>query len=152
MFGVFDIALGWAWHTAYRARKFWKLRREGALIAAAAVSLVGIIDISRHGLPEPAPVALAAVAARPSTPARPAVTAVATPVAETPQAVETIAAVPMPPERIRTIAAATSPAVARAEPTSKLYTDPISTGSIKPATAAQPKKKPARQAEPTTPE
>jgi hypothetical protein len=152
MFGVFEIALGWAWHTAYRARKFWKLRREGALIAAAAVAIVGVADVARHGLPEPAPVALAAVAARPSTPARPAVTAMATPVAETPQAVETIAAIPMPPERIRTIAAVASPSAPKAEASGKLFTDPISTGSIKPVEEAHPKKKPARQDKPTTPE
>ena len=29
-----DITIGWVWHTAYRARWHWKLKREGALIAA----------------------------------------------------------------------------------------------------------------------
>lgn len=42
-----DIAVGWLWHTAYRARWHWKLKREGALIAAGFVALVGAVDTAR---------------------------------------------------------------------------------------------------------
>ncbi|GLS23741.1 hypothetical protein GCM10007874_67620 [Labrys miyagiensis] len=42
-----DISIGWLWHTAYRARWHWKLKREGALVAAGFVALVGVIDTAR---------------------------------------------------------------------------------------------------------
>jgi len=42
-----DVAVGWVWHTAYRARWHWKLKREGALIAAAVVALFGAVDTAR---------------------------------------------------------------------------------------------------------
>ncbi|WP_413993188.1 hypothetical protein ACMDCR_14520 [Labrys okinawensis] len=42
-----DISIGWLWHIAYRARRHWKLKREGALIAAGFVAFVGVIDTAR---------------------------------------------------------------------------------------------------------
>lgn len=70
--GAVDIALGWAWHTAYRARLHWKLRREGALAAAAVVALIGVVDnvrSYRHPIVQPVT----------TTEAAPAFTASATP-------------------------------------------------------------------------
>ncbi len=58
-----DITVGWLWHTAYRARRHWKLKREGALVAAGFVAFVGAIDATRaiHATPA-APAATAALA------------------------------------------------------------------------------------------
>jgi len=42
-----DITVGWLWHTAYRARWHWKLKREGALVAAGFVAFVGAVDTAR---------------------------------------------------------------------------------------------------------
>jgi hypothetical protein len=60
-----DITIGWVWHTAYRARWHWKLKREGALIAAGVVALVGAIDTARslHGGPHTASPDIAALTA-----------------------------------------------------------------------------------------
>jgi len=41
------IVVGWVWHTAYRARWHWCLKREGALLAAAAVAAFGAVDSAR---------------------------------------------------------------------------------------------------------
>lgn len=142
MFGVFDIALGWAWHTSYRARKFWRWKREGALIAAAAVTIIGVVDISHRMLVEQEGPVQSRAAASSDTAVEPAVTASATPTAEASSVIETISTVDMPPEPIRTVAAAQSPALAD-DPigavieSGKLYTDPISTGSITPARTAK---------------
>jgi len=90
-----QIAIGWAWHTAYRARHHWTAKREGALIAAAAVALIGLGDtirtISKGDGPAPSPAA--------------AITALATPVVtevtpleiRPPEGVETVEASPSPP-------------------------------------------------------
>lgn len=91
-----QIAIGWAWHTAHRARLHWTLKREGALIAAAAIAMIGGVETIRsasHGKGAPAPIV------------SPALTAMATPVftEETPLevlppgSIETIEAVPSPP-------------------------------------------------------
>ncbi|MGO4338384.1 hypothetical protein AB4037_26040 [Labrys sp. KB_33_2] len=61
-----DITVGWLWHTAYRARHHWKLKREGALVAAGFVAFVGAIDAARsiHATP-----AVSAAAAAVTVPA-----------------------------------------------------------------------------------
>ena len=74
--GAVDIALGWAWHTAHRARLHWSLKREGALVAAALVALVGAVETARslhHG---------AVGAAPPSTRSRAPLAAATPPAAE----------------------------------------------------------------------
>ncbi|MDT3379301.1 hypothetical protein RNI52_18355 [Labrys neptuniae] len=66
-----DITVGWLWHTAYRARHHWKLKREGALVAAGFVAFVGAIDTARsiHAAPAaPAEVAVVAAPAPVTTP------------------------------------------------------------------------------------
>ncbi|MFN8828401.1 MAG: hypothetical protein ACK50Q_00845 [Labrys sp. (in: a-proteobacteria)] len=138
MFGVFDIALGWAWHTAYRARKFWRWKREGALVAAAAVTIIASVDVGHRLMLEAEGPVMSRAAASSDQTAQPASTAAATPTAEASAVIETISTVDLPPEPIRTVAAAQSPALAD-DPigavieSGKLYTDPISTGSITPA-------------------
>jgi hypothetical protein len=60
-----DISIGWLWHTAYRARWHWKLKREGALVAAGFVALVGVIDTARslHSAPPATPAETATISA-----------------------------------------------------------------------------------------
>lgn len=41
------ISLGWAWHTIHRARLHWSWKREGALVAAATIALIGAVDTAR---------------------------------------------------------------------------------------------------------
>ncbi len=64
-----DITIGWLWHTAYRARWHWKLKREGALVAAGFVAFIGAVDTARS--------------LHSSTATTPAETAALTPVAPT---------------------------------------------------------------------
>ena len=45
-----QIVIGWAWHTAHRAKLHWSLRREGTLIAAAAVALIGAAETIRSSV------------------------------------------------------------------------------------------------------
>lgn len=104
--GAVHIALGWAWHIVYRARHTWRLKREGALAAAAFVALLGAVEALRgghaSGAPQPEPTTIAIKTPEPD--GAPAVTAQATTPAAieqavtTPQAdpVETIAALPSP--------------------------------------------------------
>jgi len=58
-----DITIGWLWHTAYRARWHWKLKREGALVAAGFVAFVGAIDTARslHSTPAAPPAQTATI-------------------------------------------------------------------------------------------
>jgi hypothetical protein len=109
--GAVHIALGWAWHIAYRARHNWRLKREGALAAAAFVALLGAVEALRSGhasgatQSEPTTIAIKT----PEPDAAPAITAQATPPAAvdqaetTPQAdpVETVAALPSPEPETR---------------------------------------------------
>jgi hypothetical protein len=92
-----QIAIGWAWHTAHRARLHWTLKREGSLIAAAAIALIGAAETIRSSAQ---PDATSAQAPPPSTVAamsRPVLTE-AKPLEIRPaEAVETIEAVPSPP-------------------------------------------------------
>jgi hypothetical protein len=92
-----QIAIGWAWHTAHRARLHWTLKREGSLIAAVAVALIGAADTIRSsGQKE----AVSTQASPPRTAAamsRPVFTE-AKPIEIRPvEAVDTIEAVPSPP-------------------------------------------------------
>jgi hypothetical protein len=105
--GAVDIAIGWAWHTVHQVRHHWRLKREGALAAAALVALVGTVETLRHGghgaLPEAQRTTVAVKVAVPNAEI-PAVTAQATPPAAVEQApttpavdpVETVAALPSP--------------------------------------------------------
>jgi hypothetical protein len=70
--GAVQISLGWAWHTVHRARLHWSLKREGALLAAAVVAIVGAVDMARKLTAEKPAGPLGGPAA--------AVTAMATPV------------------------------------------------------------------------
>ncbi|MDQ0393965.1 hypothetical protein [Labrys monachus] len=76
-----EVAVGWFWHTAYRARWHWKLKREGALIAAAVVALAGAVDTARtiHRSPQASDIApLSAPVAAAMTPDTAAVAATIT--------------------------------------------------------------------------
>lgn len=95
-----DITVGWLWHTAYRARHHWKLKREGALVAAGFVAFVGAIDTARsiHAPPAataaviaPAPVTAPVIANLAPAPAVPA---------------------PLPAANVNSMQAAADPAVA----------------------------------------
>lgn len=72
-----DITVGWLWHTAYRARRHWKLKREGALVAAGFVAFVGAIDAARSIHAMPAGPAHTAAAVAPAPAAAPVVAALA---------------------------------------------------------------------------
>lgn len=69
MFGWVQVARGWVWHTRYRMTHFWSWRREGSLIAAAAVLMLGSAQaIFSSTATKPAPVeGLVPVAAVTST-------------------------------------------------------------------------------------
>lgn len=164
--GAVDIALGWAWHTVYRAKHHWSLKREGALAAAALVALFGAAETIRT-LQQSGPVAPAAAktlagpsaepSAEPVALATPA--AVETPPALTADATPTTAAVPMPeeitpsPEPVATIAAAVSPEpVDNPDPIGakimERLGDEVATGSLDAppeAAPAKPKAKPAKR-------
>jgi hypothetical protein len=109
--GAVHIALGWAWHIAYRARHTWRLKREGALAAAALVALVGAVETLRthHASVAPGPEPTTVAVKTPEPDAGPAFTAQATTpasvdeAATTPAAepVETIAALPSPEPQTR---------------------------------------------------
>lgn len=151
MFGVFDIALGWAWHTSYRARRFWRLRREGALIAAVVVAIVGIVDVMNRPAARSASIVTPRVASAMVEPARPAVTAATTPITAQTQAVASISPSELKIAAPQTISASGSDSVDESGFPSlgaKRYNEPISTGSIaRPAALKkathQPKVKPA---------
>jgi hypothetical protein len=100
--GAVQIALGWVWHTVYRARHHWTLRREGALSAAAAVAAFGLLQVAMGMGQSKIDERIPAEAAAP-----PALTAEATPpAAEATRPLEIMpAAAP-----IETVAAAPSPA------------------------------------------
>jgi hypothetical protein len=125
-----NVALGWGWHIAYRARHHWSLKREGALVAAAAVALFGAVDAMRpaQGPQEPNPV-IAPTAA---------LTASATPVVTEARPIEIKPA----DQPLDTVAAAQSPAVPpmpEDDPIGQKILerlgDPIETGSIDAAPA-----------------
>jgi len=152
------IVVGWVWHTAYRARWHWRLKREGALLAAAAVAAFGAVDSARSMMRSlSAPQAVIASTA-------PAVTASATPVVTEPKVVE-VAPAPtpfaaFPSEPIQTTAAVSSPDLDNVAPEDRLppeaddpiaakinerLGDPATTASIP---VAKPKPKPVKVVKP----
>jgi hypothetical protein len=160
--GAVDIALGWAWHTAYRARHHWTLKREGALAAAALVALMGAVETMRSfktvgvgtsTLVEPA-LRLTAEASPSATESQPAVTADATaPVAVAAQPEEIMPA----DDAVQTVAAVSSPAAVEAQDPigAKIMErlgDDTATGSVEttPGAVAAAASKPAR-VKPTKP-
>jgi hypothetical protein len=91
------IALGWIWHTSHRVRHHWTLRREGALVAAAAVALIGTIDMlrgARHSDPNAGRHRPTATLTATATPAVTESTPLEIKPAEPPA---TVAALPSPP-------------------------------------------------------
>ncbi|MDQ0469020.1 hypothetical protein [Labrys wisconsinensis] len=135
-----NVALGWGWHIAYRAKHHWSLKREGALIAAAAVALIGTVDALRsahrpqdHGAPAMSSPILAPTAALTDS-ATPVVTA-AQPleIQPTDQAPETVAAT-QPPAVPPMPAASADDAIG--QKILERLGDPVATGSIAPAAPA----------------
>ena len=146
------IAVGWVWHTAYRARWHWRLKREGALMAAAAVAAFGAVDSARsmmrnHSAPE------SVIASTTQT-----VTASATPVVTEPKvvAIEPAAApvAPFASDPTPIVAAANAPNLDNVAPEDRLppgpddpiaakikerLGDPLTTASIPDAPAGKPK-------------
>ena len=145
--GAVDIALGWAWHTVYRARLHWSVKREGALAAATLVALIGAFETvrTRHS-PSLSPAI--------EDQAAPAITATATPTTVEPAQpaqmlppvapVETVEALPSPVP-VETMPALPSPSPAEFATAPAESSDPIgdkimerlgddvATGSVEPA-------------------
>jgi hypothetical protein len=140
--GAVQIVLGWVWHIAYRARRHWSLKREGALCAAAFVAVLGVVDVARSPKVEPP-------ASR--TASAPAHTALATPVVtEAAKPIEILPATPL----VETTPALPSPDIERTAETDPIGAkilerlgDTIATGSI----VAKPKHK-VRMAVPNSPD
>jgi len=158
---------GWIWHTAYRARWHWKLKREGALMAAAAVVAFGAVDSARSMMDvRRAPDSFVALATKP-------VTASATPVVTEARVVEiqpSVLPVAAPGvEPVQTVASSQSPSLDNVAPEDQLppeiddpiaakiverLGDPAATASIadqhavkpKPVRAIKPVVKPAPKA------
>jgi hypothetical protein len=92
-----QIAIGWAWHTAHRAKLHWTLKREGSLIAAAAVALIGVADTIRSSGQQDATSTQASPPPALTAMGKPVLTE-AKPIEIRPvEAVATIEAVPSPP-------------------------------------------------------
>jgi len=146
------VAVGWVWHTAYRIRWHWRLKREGALMAAAAVVAFGAVDGARSMMKmQNGPQAFVASTTE-------AVTAPATPVLTEPKVVAVAPAVepvaPEPVSPIQTVAAAASPDLDNVAPEDQLppgpddpiaakikerLGDPVSTASIPTPAPIKPK-------------
>lgn len=146
------VAVGWVWHTAYRIRWHWRLKREGALMAAAAVVAFGAVDGARsmmrlQGGPP------AVVASTTET-----VTAPATPVLTEPKVMAVAPSVdavaPEPVSPIENVAAMRSPDLDNVAPEDQLppgpddpiaakikerLGDPVSTASIPDQAPIKPK-------------
>lgn len=127
-----NVTLGWAWHTAYRVRHHWTLRREGALVAAAAVVLIGAFDVTRgsHGHDEVTPLPSAMVTAQATTvlteKTPPTVDPLDGPSSPIPlQMPETAEAAPSP--ALESTAAVEPDAIGQAIASGKLYNDAIRT-------------------------
>lgn len=153
------VAVGWVWHTAYRIRWHWRLKREGALMAAAAVVAFGAVDGARSMMKmQSGPQAF--VASTTET-----VTAPATPVLTEPKVVAVAPAVepvaPEPVSPIQTVAALPSPDLDNVAPEDQLppgpddpiaakikerLGDPMSTASIPDPAPIKPKVKSVRTA------
>ncbi|MGH6754432.1 MAG: hypothetical protein ACREDP_19940 [Bradyrhizobium sp.] len=122
-----NVALGWGWHIAYRARHHWSLKREGALVAAATVALIGAVDTVHSARSPKEPGSIVAPSA--------ALTASATPVVTESQPIEIKPAAADP--AIETVAAAQAPAVPPmpaddpiADKINERLGEPTATGSI----------------------
>lgn len=64
------VVSGWAWHTAYRMRHHWRLKREGALTAAAFVAALGLVDAVRNSGATTGTIPATEIASVPAAPAR----------------------------------------------------------------------------------